>query len=517
MIKTAVRLSEIDVKRSESTMPGWTSKKRLLSGVSFFLFLLLGSLYVLRDQPDPMILFISAAMLLLGVTMYLAFINFIFMTSQPFRLWWLTLPHSRLSLVLGKAIAYVRIMGKVGILLLLVCAAHYGIAVYRGNLNSIPWIELVTLVGSILLFVIAAVPLSVMLGMSVSLLYKGWMRWFLMLPYYIILMLPIVLIPVLMDITQSAMNYLTPNYILLYALGMICFGWPISYLLMKAVANSGINNIANQNSHFKIGAGTNSKDINKKQIKQTTGSFSSLYQLERSFFKHYGSLLPIRMIKYLILVVIPVLSFFAADSVGAMRFIPIILMVLPVLFALTWNINSNYFVFCKNRLLWWLGFPHQRRLLTFTHILAVWVTTMRLISMLLLAFWAGAGLGLIMNPIDPESFKSILNWFLYTFIFYTVSLTFTLGAFQISYYLVKSKSLAFLIMPLYIFALFQPTLILNHLFVDNLELLPNWTFLGIIIGIGIPISVFCFFVGSKYLHTIIQHDLSPKVKKSRGL
>jgi hypothetical protein len=517
MSKIAVRLAQMDFIRYRPAMPGWSIRGILLS-ITYIVVLLFGSLFMFRNLTDPTLLFVSGALVLITFSMYIAMFDTILMASRPFHLWWLTLPHPRLTLVHSKVLTFSKAIWRMSVVLLIVLTVHYTIAVYTGRFDAMSWIDTAAIMSSLLLFSVTALPLVILLGMTVSLMYGGWMRWVTIIPYTIIMMLPFTTIPILVESAPSSTLYLTPTYILLYALGMVAIGWPIAYLLMRCVAWSGMHNLVNIESQMKFGSNSKLITTGRGQIPELKGGFTALYHLERSFFRHLGSRLPIKVIVSFFLILIAVGSFFAvgSESEDAMKNIPSFILLIPFFLTLIWEMNANNYAMMKNRLHWWLNFPYSRRLLAFAHIAAVWVSAVRYMLVLLLSFWVGAGIGLAADPADTDFVHTSLLWSVYAVLIYVPGLAITLGLLQVGHYLMKHTVLAIVFFPIYIFIPLQPLHILKYLYPDHL-LSPDWPLLRMCIGIGIPLAILCFILGSKHLHAIIRHDLSPRWKKSRGL
>lgn len=154
---------------------------------------------------------------------------------------------------------------------------------------------------------------------------------------------------------------------------------------------------------------------------------------------------------------------------------------------------------------WLLGLPQSRLTVLLAGVAAVWVTVMRIIIVLALSAIAGSIIGLITGKTDPHNLSYALTWLLFSFLLYTLTLTLTLGLMQAEYYLMKSSALSLLLLPIVLLGTLHSVLINRFMIPEDIHsgMMPDWSLLGWIAAIGLPLAACCIFAGAKYYHLIL--------------
>lgn len=509
-MNTLRRLVEFEYSRFILYVPG-SSKDGIRAAITYFVFLIAGAFYLFRNHDTPEVVFAIGVALSWGIMMNLPMFHIMMIWAQPQREWWLSFPHPRLTLVIAKVIGLVRVGVRIITLILLACLIYYGLAVSLGMMNQQPIGKIILLAGASLLLAGSMIPVAVVLGLTLSMMYSGWARW-LLIPYIIIIQSPYVLLGLSME--AAALRYLSPSYMLLYTLGIVVIGWPLAYILMRGIAGIGMKNMADVRLRMKSTAtykGVEDTKEVKVRIVGERSRFATLYLLERSRYRYYGSILAVRIIKYSLLIIIAAGAYFSSGYQTAVLEMLQVIFMLPVLAASIYTMNRSSID--RKHLQWWLGYPVSRSLLLLSQLAGVWVTTMRVIGTISVVIWAGIAVGLITGRMEWQDVSLSLEWFVYSLVLYTTILTFAMGILQSSYYLMKSTVMSlFLVFPQYLLVAFQSMVINEYLYPDNFNSsiqTPEWSTLGILLALALPISAFCIHLGVRSVHLSLGNVSKP--------
>lgn len=499
---TLRRLVQFEYSRFSSLVPGLT-RTGIQVALTYFVFLLAGAFYLLRNQDTPEVVFAIGVALSWGMMMNLSMFHIMMIWAQPQREWWLTFPYPRLLLVGAKAIGLMRVGVRIVILILLACMIYYGLAFALGIMSPLSAEKGLALIGASLLLAGSFIPVAIMLGLTVSTMYSGWAR-LLLIPYIIIIQSPYALFGFLMEMEVSQFRYLSVSHMLLYTLGIVVIGWPISYVLMRFIAGIGLKNMADVRLRMKSTSSHRNAGDTKKAAVQLTGKrrgLKALYAMERSRYRYYGSIKAIRIIKYSLLAILAVGAYFSSgypkDSLEMLQ----VIFMLPVLAAGIYSMNRSSID--KKYLQWWLGYPVSRVQLLLTQLAGLWVTVLRIIAAISTSVWVGTGIGLITGRMERQDLSGFLEWFSYALVLYVVALTLSMGILQCSYIFMKSKALALFLFPLYLLVSFQSIMINEYLYPEEFESYaqaPEWGTIGIIVAVGVPLAAICMKIGASYIH-----------------
>lgn len=509
-MNTLRRLVEFEYSRFISSVPG-SSKNGIRAAITYFVFLIAGAFYLFRNHDTPEVVFAVGLALSWGIMMNLPMLHIMMIWAQPQREWWLSFPYPRFTLVIAKVIGLVRVGFRIIILIFLAGLSYYGLAISLGMMNPQPVGKIILLAGASLLLAGLMLPVAVVLGLTISMMYSGWARW-LLIPYIIIIQSPYVLLGMSME--AAALRFLSPSYMLLYTLGIVVIGWPLAYILMRGIAGIGMKNMADVRLRMKSTASYRGVEEDTKEVKvRKVGErsrFATLYLLERSRYRYYGSILAVRIIKYSLLIIIAVGAYFSSGYPTDLLEMLQGIFMLPVLTASIYTMNRSSID--RKHLQWWLGYPVSRSLLLLSQLAAVWVTAMRVIGALSVVIWAGIAVGVVTGRMEWQDVSLYLEWFAYSLVLYTTVLTFAIGILQSSYYLMKSTVLSIFLVPQYLLMALQSMIINEYLYPDNFNSsiqTPEWSTLGILLALALPIAAFCIQFGARTVHLSLGNVAKP--------
>jgi hypothetical protein len=504
-------LSDLEFSRFRDTLPGFGARRLGLAALYVFLPLA-GSFYLFSGHESPHLMFAVATLILCSLIMLMSIGHVVSFLANPQKSWWLTFPYSRLTLLYAKTAAMLRLGLRIGLILLIICIGHYGIAVYLDIMPALPLADLAVSIAAYASLSMAILPVAVAFCFLIMTLYHGWARWG-VIPYLVLLESPWILLGLIMEFQDQYPWMTAPPYVWLYAGVVIVIGWPLAYGILRVSAATGMRNISDAHWRTKpsLGSGQDSS-VAKSSAVQPGKGILSIYKLQRTRYTRVLSFLPLRIAGYAALLLLAVGSFFMASHPNSMLELSQGLFTLPVLAANLWSMNMNSIDMYKKRLQWWLGFPYPRSHLILAQLAAVWVTTVRSMLMLSAAHWIGVFAGMLVHPLDAAHLQTIVLWFVYSFLVFSGALSITLGMLQAAYYLMRNVTLSFLIVPLYILVALESTLI-NYLFPDSADAAsgpPDWRPVWLLLIIGLPLAALCVKVGSKHIHVLLKQESSPR-------
>lgn len=501
MIKTLWRLSDFAVTKNRSALPGLSMKGILLT-VIYAALLLAGSLFWLRDLQDPRVLFVGAAGFISAAGLYVMIGEVVTLASSSSRYWYLSLPYSRMDLACAKVLAYMRVLARIAVPVVLAIAAHYIWVCYYGDLTPLSRGELIGMAAASVLTVVAAAPLTLSFGLLSATLYSGWVRWLYIVPYILIVEAPFVLfnLVVIMDSTMY-----TPANMLLVAGILLVIGWPISYGLIKYSAVKGLPALAavkSGGSGLTRQSNRTARATPKARAAGNRNRFAALYQLERTFYSALAQKWTARMIVLTLCAVTGVIAYFAADDSGSLadlaNYLMPILLFVPILYSINLYTTDSQ----QRRVQWWLSFPNSRRQLVLARLLALWAAVMKGMAGIGIAYWIGVGIAVVLKRVDASSLLPSLQWFLYAALLFMVVLTVSLLVSQVFVPMAKSKKLSLLYIPIFLVYIYQPLLLMNLFFQENPAGGPRWMMILLYLAIGLPVGVISFLYGAKQLNQL---------------
>lgn len=502
-----IKIAGVEFAGLRANLPRW-SKKGVGSLLIYAVIALAVFIFMFSDTlEEPLHLMAGVTMFVLSVTYIVAFINVLQFTSVTYRGWWLTLPYPRYVIVYARLLSMLRFGASIAVPIIIAGIAYYVLALDRWGMQPIS-LEQFSMTGvALAILLTVAAPIVIALGLVLTTLYSGWMRWIYIVPYFIFSAMSF---SAMMLVQMIDVQFLTASYMLIYALIGLVVGWPLTYLMLRYIARVGMYNMANVDS--------SSNHVMKKPSTQKKGvkinpkrGFSALYQLERSRYTYMSSLLPIRIILYVVALLVGIIAYISALEVGSMNALGFVafLVTIPLIFPAFWSIMITATGTQKNRLEMWLSFPYPRIQLLVARVAAIWMTAVRYVVVWSIVFWAATIAAMLIHSVGTEHLQLSLVWFAYGLALYVSTLTISIALLQIQSYTAKSSWLALLFAPLYFLAFYQTALLLNHFIPDELGQVatyPDWTRLILLLVIGLPLGLFSVRLGAQHLHYFLRQE-----------
>ncbi|WP_342480616.1 hypothetical protein NST07_28630 [Paenibacillus sp. FSL L8-0340] len=502
-LKTLVQL---EYSRFSPSRQG--KSKSILIGLSLFCVMVLVGMYLPATRATQRSPFIFAALLLWTVTLGLSTLHILAFQGQQHREWFLSFPHSRLTLLYAKVASLLKHSLNITFLVMASAIAVYALSALAGRYAPLPAVELIYTLASYTLFIIATLPLAVVWGLAITLLMRARKAAVLLvIPYNLLWLLPLIYAGLLSSSTLGleGVEYASPNAVLMYALALILIGWPFCYFLMPLIARNGLGAMGELRSTA-LPSSANSRWGKNAKINTFTirkAPFTTLYRLHTSRVQRIEKHPVIVTLKLAVPLLIIAAGYYGSTDGLAIQSVSRALFMMPVLFGFLWMMSRSSLE--RKQLPWLLGLPQSRLTVLLAGVAAVWVTVMRIIIVLALSAIAGSIIGLITGKTDPHNLSYALTWLLFSFLLYTLTLTLTLGLMQAEYYLMKSSALSLLLLPIVLLGTLHSVLINRFMIPEDIHsgMMPDWSLLGWIAAIGLPLAACCIFAGAKYYHLIL--------------
>ncbi|WP_150268866.1 hypothetical protein [Paenibacillus tepidiphilus] len=473
---------------------------------ALFLLLVLAGWLLPSSQTSPRAPFISAILLLWTFAIAVSSLHMLSFPAQLYRDWFLTFPCPRLTLLQAQAASLLKHLRNAALLVLPAAAAVYGLSVMSGRYQPLPAGEFSLMLLAYVVFLVALLPVLVVLGLMIGLMTsrKLWMLLFL-LPYQLLWMFPIVLVSVINDneIALSVLHspYLSTEAALGYTAVLVLIGWPVCRAMLPHIARSALASPAGASRHSVWPEPGRAAPRNKELLQQSSSSsrLLTLYRFEKSRFSRWERIRTVRITKFVLPFVIAALFFIAAADLQSVLALQQPLFMFPALLGTFYMLVRSSF---EQKLLpWWLGFPMDRIKLLGVSVAAVWTIIMRISSVFILSAAAGLGAGWIAERANTESTLLSLQWLAYAFLTYAAVFTFMLCLLQIVYALMKSRLLIVLTFPLSMCAVMQGVLIDKFLFPaeSSFGMTPDWLLLLAVAAAVLVLGPSCVALGARYL------------------
>jgi hypothetical protein len=488
-----------------------TRKQSVLGGLLIVAFLVMIGVYSDIHFTNPQAIFAAATVGAIGIIMMIAIFHVGRLFNSKYREWWLTLPHSRMLLILSKMIGLTRVGYWIAVISMLASSGVYGMQAWMGTIKPLSTNGLLLLVASYLLFIAVVVPIVVVYGLSLCLMYTGPARWAL-IPYCIGMFLPLSLLGVIIALEQSDQWLLSWPYVLSYCGWIVVIGWPLAYVLVRLMASRGLRSFGD----LRLLSVNASKEnpVVKPKMEHTydyangkTSGFAALYQLDRSRLRYYESKLLFRIVIGLTIILCGVVGFFGADKPIAVYEFITTMFLFPVLLSVLWMMNRGQIE--RKTFVWWVGFPGRRSRLILSNIAAVFAVAFRYMLFMVLAFWCGLIIALMSNHVDSGSVLEMVPWQVYSLTLNMVILILCLSLLQLSYWSIQSGLWGILLIPVYWGVISQYSIVNRYFYTESFQGMdqsPMWGSLGWLVLIAIPLSVLCIWIGGRYFHHVLDHD-----------
>ncbi|CAH1212147.1 hypothetical protein PAECIP111892_03703 [Paenibacillus auburnensis] len=493
----------------------------IVLALSLIVLLLAAGVFLPGPRASERSPFIYAVFLLWTAAIAISSLHMLMFMNQSHRDWMLSFPHSRLKLLYAKGISLLRHNLNLTFPVLAASVSLYFISVQAGWYQPLPAGGLLYMIAAYTLFIIVSLPVAVTLGLAVSLLLRAGKTALLlmMIPYTLLWILP-AMIGSILSISYSgtqSLKFTAPGYVLCAALALCLIGWPLCYQLMRLIAAKGLSvpsGTGRSSAALTSGRpGFASKRSNRSSsLTGRTAPFIILYRLCIRRVHRIERHPAIVILKLALPFIIAAAAYFGSSYEAGSLAIARSLFMLPVLFGSVWMISRSSIE--RKHQSWWLSFPQSRLVLLLSGVAMVWVTAMRIITVLAVSAIAGSITGLITGRTTTQELSYALTWLLFSFLLFTLSLTVILCLLQAEYYLLKSPALTILMLPLALLGPLHSILINKFMIPDSLPggALPDWSLLGWISVIALPLALCCLPAGAKYYHLSL---MQPKSKASQ--
>ncbi|WNS43326.1 hypothetical protein [Paenibacillus sp. MMS20-IR301] len=472
--------------------------------------LMIAGLALPLASASPEAPFLSAALLLWIIVMIFSAVHMISFHGQRHKDWFLTFPYSRLTLLQAKFISLLQQSLKIAGLLTAAAVMLYGLSVLSGRYEPLPAGELAFMIAAYALFILAMLPLVITTGLLVSVLMSIRSLSLLLLltvPYTLLSLAPI-FAGVLLNNAKAAssiyeLKYISPPFVMLYSAVLLILDLAACYFLLPLIAKRGFSIPAQPENKVFAFPQSSSRNAKPRSLPRTAGSRSpllTLYRLDASRLRQFERLRVVTVLKLALPVLMIVAAYFLTGDLEAYQSTVRIPFTLPVIFGSLWMMSRSGIE--QKQLPWWLLFPQSRLSLIFSGSSAVWVFVMRINTVLACSAMIGTLAGLTAGNNGTQDIAVYLSWLFYSFVVYTLVLTLVLGLLPSIYFLMKSKILTPLIVPLAMAMGFQSMLVNKFLFPAHFSstLQPSWPLLGWIALLGLPLAAGCTALGAKYFH-----------------
>lgn len=492
----------------------------IVLALSLIVLLLAAGVYLPGPRASERSPFIYAVLLLWTAAIAISALHMLIFMNQSHRDWMLTFPHSRLKLLYAKGISLLRHNLNLTLPVLAAAVSLYFISVQAGWYQPLPAGGLLYIIAAYTLFIIVSLPVAVTFGLAVSLLMRaGKTALLLLIPYTLLWMLPL-MIDSILSISYSgtqSLKFSAPGYVLCAALAVCLIGWPLCYPLMRLIAAKGLSvpsGAGRSSAAFTSGrTGFARKRSNRSSsLTGRTAPFIILYRLSIRRVHQIERHPAIVVLKLILPLIIAAAAYFGSSDEAGSLSVARSLFMMPVLFSSVWMISRSSIE--RKHQSWWLSFPQSRLVLLLSGVAVVWTTAMRIITVMAVSVITGSITGLITGRTTAQELSYGLTWLFFSFLLYTLSLTVILCLLQAEYYLLKSPALTILMFPLALLGPLHSILINKYMIPDSLPggALPDWSMLGWISVIALPLALCCLPAGAKYYHLSL---IQPKSKTSQ--
>lgn len=497
-MKDILALADLQFSRFRSWMPFARGSRPGAVMLIQAVFLLL-SLWFFRHWTDPVRLY--AGWTFLHLFAVIVFSGSQWCSSEGGVEWGLTVPRPRMRLVMGSALGNLRMGLHLALYMEATVLLHYATALL---LHWAPGASVSLFAGVMVTFTLldlAALVPAVAVGMVRVVFSRGWARVGGVL-YYVFLFGLFTGWPLVNRLWDGALPFSTAWKIVLVTVGI---GWTLSWFLLRLTAGLGLRRLGDMRL-AEAGLGRRlpaaAEPTGTGEARPGRSPFWSLFALEGARYRFWGSGAP--PVSRLIFWV--TVAGGAAAGYVMMRMSPDMLREWSYVgagvyaYVLTWAMKFPLEPFHQGWGSWWLAIPRPRWMLLAARWLAVWIALVGIISLSLISL----GIGFTIYEVAGGSNASAAGvWGSVAEVWLFVTLLFTVNflLLQIAPALFGSRPFL-LLMPLLYISFFMELGWVGRLMVERQGTGP-WPILGLLAGIGLPLGLFCFWLGSRFLHQLL--------------
>ncbi|WP_079909809.1 hypothetical protein [Paenibacillus sp. 32352] len=508
-------LADMETSRFGSFMLGTRRSNYKWIGLGM-LVLLAVSIVLMRGFTTVNGLLSTAVLNVFTVMIFFVLIDGIHLSTKQERAWWLLLPHPRLTLVLGKALALWRIGMQLFLYFVLIRMAQYALLLGLHQIEAAAWTDVLLTLGAGALLLIAALPVIVSLGILVSVFPLWWVRSLVIL-VMMYLFTPSLIFTFMAGDTGFASTTLTPLSVSRFAGIALLIGWPFSILCLGFTATVGMRYLV------KASSWTGSAAVRRHHERQAalpvirsgpsvsrkSNPFWSLVAMERRRYLWFG-LQNHRQGKIIAGVLMMVIAFIAYQNAGEVFELVSFFSLVFIgfyMFTIIYYFNRQT-EFMKGTASWWVAMPHSRRLLLGSRAMAYLSVVLPYLAVLLLSTVIGTAVRQWIDPMPKEELKVALSYFShYALVFIPLIILYIIALQGFPAFLKRSWQMIFTA-PLYggyilSFQLANAVIMPHRLDGATFRSGPAPDFgyhLLLIYGAAVPYALFCFWLGCKYMN-----------------
>ena len=338
---------------------------------------------LLPDRVTPESIFACGAVIVALIASHYGLALSFGLWVNPFKDWWLMLPHPRESLIRAKLLAAVAkqmfASAAVWLVCLLATVVRIESGVYwtdPGAADRVP--------GDLLAYGLAYAAVSAVFGcfgFAVLGMNVGWRRW-LLLPLALFVLPLYGLFPPVLGSAEAVQRTVSAGTVFFGSCAALLVAVPLWRGTIRFVTRYGLPELARYRS-TELAVRNRKETIAAARFPVGGSGFRALLALERSRFRHLAALPPVRALAALLVLAAAAGGYRAcAEPTGLLSLLSVVLMLamwLPsVILSILNQTEAN-----SRRIVWWLVLPFARRALLFARWTAVWTTVLR---------WAGGWL-----------------------------------------------------------------------------------------------------------------------------
>ncbi|SFL56599.1 hypothetical protein SAMN03159341_107160 [Paenibacillus sp. 1_12] len=511
-MRTILTLARFELSRYSAYMPGTSKSSYRRIGLIFFLLLVVSMAWS-RGETTVSSLYAFGLVVFLE-TMLIIMVWEALSVGRNGRdqKWWLLLPYSRLTLVLGKGLSYLWLGLYLIMFMLLLCTTHYALLLVWGSIQQADAMIIGYAAGTAGWLALVFLPVLTSLGLLMFVFQMWWARIGTMIVFlYISMQLLIVTFLVVSSIWISLQFTLpsTQTVIVLILAGWLlsCAGvWLSSTVGMKKLAQLRFTGYAALSSPDSV---LSQNVVPTQRAGRRASPFWAMVAMEKRRYQWIGRHAP-RRIRWLVFTLMALLTFLGYHNSGSLTDVILFQSTLTMIgymgiVVYGFNRNADY---GKGFALWWLAFPHSRYLLLGSRIFAYLVSMVSYWLLAVLSAVVGVLLRQGINPMSGGDLGIAGLYFIENAVLMIPLAVFYVLAVQITPAVNKYPVLILFLLPLLIS--YGLSIQLPNLWImpDRLpwltlrngpapDFLPH---LMLLYGIGILVSLIGFGLGGKYLN-----------------
>ncbi|MCL6577071.1 hypothetical protein [Kyrpidia sp.] len=421
--------------------------------------------------------------------------------------WWLTIPRPRMHLVLGRALGCLRMGLHLALYMEATVILHYATAFFLHWVPGTSVSQFAEVAATFTMLDLVALFPAVGVGLIRVVFSRGWARvggfiYFILL-YFILLFGLFNGGNVFNQLWNGAP--LVSKYLMII-LGIAVIGWPLSWFLVRLTAGVGLCRLGDMRlaeTGWGFRLQTSAAPAGTWEVRASRSPFWSLFSLERARQRWWGAGAP-PLYRWL----------FAAAMAGAAVEGYVLMGKQEIWLHGPSFVGAGVYAYAIFRVVgfptepfrqgwgsWWLAIPRPRWMLLAARGLAVWTTLVELMSLALMSL----GIGITIRGMIGGSWASLADgWRSIGEIWLVITLLFTLNLLllQITPALFRHRVLSVFLVPLYASVYGEFGWLVKWTVAGGQG--PGlWHRLGMLAGIGLPLGLLCFWIGSRSLNQLM--------------